>query len=52
MKLYWEVCRKHGIDCVKKWYNEAPDPVRISKGGKKEIWWDRKVETMFKLDYT
>ena len=26
--------------------------MRISKDGKKEIWWDRKVETTVKLDYT
>ena len=52
LKVYWEVRRKYRIDCVEKWYNEAPDAVRISKDGKKEIWWDRKVETMVKLDYT
>ena len=38
LKAYWEVCRKYGIDCAEKWYNEAPDVVRISKDGKKEIW--------------
>ena len=52
LKVYWEVCRKYGIDYAEKWYNEAPDAVRISKDGKKEIWWDRKVETTVKLDYT
>ena len=38
LKVYWEVCRKYGIDCVEKWYNEAPDALRISKDGQKEIW--------------
>ena len=52
LKVYYEVCRKYGIECAEKWYNEAPDAVRISKDGKKEIWWDRKVETTVKLDYT
>ena len=50
LKVYWEVCRKYEIDCAEKWYNEAPDAVRTSKDGKKEILWDRKKETMVKLD--
>ena len=37
---------------MKKWYKEAPDAVRISKDGRKKIWWDRKVKTTVKLDYT
>ena len=40
------------VRSAEKWYNEAPDAVRISKDGKKEIWWDRKAENTFKLDYT
>ena len=52
LKVYWELRRKYRIDCVEKWYNEAPDAVRISKDGKKEIWWDRKVETTVNLEYT
>ena len=47
-----EVRRKYGIDCVKKWYKEAPDAVKISKDGRKKIWWDRKVKTTVKLNYT
>ena len=52
LKVYWKICRKYRIDCVEKWYNEAPDAVRISKDGKKEIWWDRKVEATVNLEYT
>ena len=37
LKVYFEVCRKYGIDCAEKWYNETPDAVRISKNGKKKI---------------
>ena len=46
LRVYWEVCKLYGVKCAEKWYEETPDEVRISKDGKVEIWWDRKVVTM------
>ena len=51
LRVYWEMCRKNGIRCTEKWYDEIPDPVRISEDGKKEIWWDRKLQTSQKMDH-
>ena len=51
LRIYWEMCKKNGIKCSEKWYEEVPDPVRISDDKKKEIWWDRKVQTSQKLDH-
>ena len=45
LRVYWEMCRERGIKCSDKWYKETPDKVRVSKCGRYEIWWDRKVET-------
>ena len=50
LRVYWEMCRKSGVKCAEKWYEEVPDPVRVSEDLKKEIWWDRKVETSVKMD--
>ena len=46
LRVYWEVCKLYGVECSEKWYEETPDEVRVSKDGKVEIWWDRKVVTM------
>ena len=51
LRLYWELCQKFGIDCGDKWFEEIPDTVRKSKDGQFEIWWDRLVEIMVKLDH-
>ena len=51
LKIYWELCRYHGIKHSDRWYKEAPDQVRSSKDGKVEIWWDRPVETTKRLDH-
>ena len=51
LRVYWELCRKNGIKCAEKWYEEVPDAVRKREDGKKEIWWDRKVETSEKMDH-
>ena len=51
LRVYWEMCRKSGIKCTEKWYEEIPDKVRTTEDGMKEIWWDRKVETSEKMDH-
>ena len=51
LKVYWELCKKYGIKCGDKWYEECPDKVRISECGDYEIWWDRSVETPQKLEH-
>ena len=45
LRVYWELCRKYGVKCAGKWFEEVPDKVRKSDDGKVEIWWDRSVET-------
>ena len=44
LRVYWEICKKHGIKCSDRWFKEAPEKVRLSKCGRYEIWWDKKVE--------
>ena len=31
LRVYWELCEKHGVGCAKKWFEEIPNTVRISK---------------------
>ena len=45
LRVYWELCRKYGIQCSDKWYSESPEKVRKSACGNFEIWWDRSIET-------
>lgn len=45
LRVYWEVCRKYGIQCAERWYEEKPDEVRVSKDQNYEVWWDRAVQT-------
>ena len=51
LRVYWELCRKYGVKCSDKWFEEVPDTVRKSKDGEFEIWWDRPIETTVKLDH-
>ena len=51
LKVYWDLCKKYGIKCSEKWYEEIPDSVRVSKCGYYELWWDRPVETPAKLEH-
>jgi len=43
LRVYWEVCGRHGLKRTEKWYEETPDPVRKSADGRYEVWWDQKV---------
>ena len=45
LRVYWEVCGRHGIQRCENWYEEAPDPVRKSADGRYEVLWDQKVST-------
>ena len=45
LRVYWELCRKYGVKCAERWFEEVPDEVRRSEEGNVEIWWDRAVET-------
>ena len=49
--VYWELCRKYGVKCSGKWFEEVPDMVWKSKVGEFDIWWDRPIETTVKLDH-
>ena len=28
LRVYWELCRKYGLKCAGKWFEEVPDEVR------------------------
>ena len=51
LRVYWEICKKHGVKCSEKWYQECPDRVRKSECDNYEVWWDRPVETTLKLEH-
>ena len=51
VRVYWELCRKHGIKCAEKWYKEVPDEVRVNSDNTVEIWWDRKVLTSVQVEH-
>ena len=51
LRVYWELCKKYGVKCSEKWYDECPEKVRKSVCGEYEIWWDRAVETPKRLDH-
>ena len=45
LRVYWELCKKYGIEHSEKWYEEVPNDVRVSADGKTEIWWNKDVPT-------
>ena len=51
LRVYWELCRKYGVKCAERWFEEVPDEVRRSEEGNVEIWWDRAVETTKQLEH-
>ena len=51
LRVYWELCKKYGVKCSEKWYEECPESVRKSECGKYEIWWNRPVNTPKRLDH-
>ena len=42
-RIHWELCKKYGIDCAKKWYNHLPSSVCKNDDNSIEIFWDRKL---------
>ena len=51
LRIYWELCRKFGVKCAGKWFEEVPEEVRVSADGNVEIWWDRSVMTTRQLEH-
>ena len=45
LRVYWELCKKYGVKCADKWFEEVPDEVRVNEEGSVEIWWDKIVQT-------
>ena len=33
LRVYWELCRRYGIKCAGKWFEEVPEEVRVSEDG-------------------
>ena len=51
LRIYWELCRRFGVKCATKWFEEVPEEVRVSADGNVEIWWDRSVMTTRQLEH-
>ena len=51
LRVYWELCGKYGVKRSEKWYEEVPDPVRVSDDGMYEVWWDQKVVTPTAMEH-
>ena len=51
LRVYWELCRKYGVKCADKWFEEVPEEVRVNEAGNVEIWWDRSVQTTTKMEH-
>ena len=47
LRVHWEICRKHGIECTVKWYEDQPLPV--VGNGDVRITWDTTIYTDKKL---
>ena len=45
LRVYWELCGRYGLKRSETWYDEVPDPVRVSANGRFEIRWDQKIHT-------
>ena len=51
LRVYWELCKKYGMQHSHRWYEETPEAVRVSNCGRFEIWWDKPVNTSKRLDH-
>ena len=51
LRVYWELLVKYGFERSEKWYQEVPDPVRITSDRRYEIRWDQTIPTARKLDH-
>ena len=51
LRVYWELLVKYGFERSEKWYQEVPDPVRITADRRYEIRWDQTIPTARKLDH-
>ena len=49
LRVHWEICRKHGIDCSNKWYEHQPSPVVAND--EVRITWDMTIYTDKKLKH-
>jgi hypothetical protein len=50
LRIYWELCKRHGMNESETWYEEPTEDVRVSKDGRFEIWWDKSIHTTRTLD--
>ena len=50
LRVYWELCQKYNVNCADASYNKVPDEVRESEGGNMELWWDRSIKTIQKME--
>ena len=43
LRIHWELCRKYGIDCSSKWYNNVPSAVCSNPEDTIELHWDQTI---------
>ena len=43
LRVHWEMCRKYGIECNDKWYDNQPLPT--AENGEVRITWDTTIDT-------
>ena len=49
LRVHWEICRKHGIDCSNKWYEHQPS--LVVENDEVRIRWDMTIYTDKKLKH-
>ena len=50
-RVHWELCRKYGIECARKWYDHVPSSICSTKDSDVDIYWDRRVETVSGVEH-
>ena len=51
LRVYWELCKRYGVKCAGKWFEEVAEEVRRNEAGDVEIWWDRGIHTTKKMEH-
>ena len=49
LRVHWEICRKHWIECTDKWYDHQP--LAVTENRDVRITWDMTVYTDKKLNH-
>ena len=50
-RVHWELCKKYDVECSERWYEHVPFEVCRSRGGRVEIYWDKKIATAKSIEH-